>query len=181
MTDNFPLIALLGDSISREGRRNMSIPNVVVAVLSDEDLDSLPPLVDEFVSTHRSLRFREAYQSSLRNWLGQRLKDSTTLALTAKVGGKLVGFALATIQDHGPLLAPERIGYVSLIVVARESRRTGVGNALWNGMQAWFLAKGIRDIELYTEVGNELSTAFWERRGFTAFLERRRRHLAEGP
>jgi hypothetical protein len=51
----------LGDSISREGRRNMSIPNVVVAVLSDEDFDSLPPLVDEFVSTHRSLRFREAY------------------------------------------------------------------------------------------------------------------------
>jgi hypothetical protein len=44
----------------------MSIPHVVVAVLSDEDLDALPPLVDEFVSTHRSLRFREAYWSALR-------------------------------------------------------------------------------------------------------------------
>jgi ribosomal protein S18 acetylase RimI-like enzyme len=159
----------------------MSVPNVVVAVLSDEDLDLLPPLVDEFVSTHRSLRFREAYWSALREWLGQRLQDEDTLALTAKGGGKLVGFALATIQDHGPLLAPERIGYVSLIVVARESRGAGVGSALWHGMQEWFLAKGIRDIELYTEVGNELSTAFWERRGFTAFLERRRRHLTEGP
>ncbi len=159
----------------------MSVPNVVVAVLSDEDLDSMPPLVDEFVSTHRSLCFRETYWSSLREWLGQRLEDENTLALTAKVGGKLVGFALATIQDHGPLLAPERIGYVSLLVVARESRRTGVGGALWKGMHEWFLANGIRDIELYTEVGNELSTAFWERRGFTAFLERRRRHLTEGP
>jgi GNAT superfamily N-acetyltransferase len=159
----------------------VSVPHVVVAVLSHEDLDSLPPLVDEFISTHRSLHFREAYWSSLRESLGQRLQDANTLALTAKVSGTLVGFALATIQDHGPLLAPERIGYVSLIVVARESRRTGVGGALWHGMRDWFLAKGIRDIELYTEVGNELSATFWERRGFTAFLERRRRHLREGP
>ena len=159
----------------------MPIPHVVVAVLSDEDLDALPPLVDEFVSTHRSLRFREAYWSALREWRGQRLQDEDTLALTAKVGGTLVGFALATIQDHGPLLAPERIGYVSLLVVARESRRTGVGGALWKGLHAWFWAKGIRDIELYTEVGNERSTAFWERRGFTPFLERRRRHLTGEP
>lgn len=159
----------------------MSVPNVVVAVLSDEDLDLLPPLVDEFVSTHPSWRFREAYWSALRKWLGQRLKDENTLALTANVGGTLAGFALAAVQDHGPLLAPERIGYVSLIVVTRESRRTGVGVALWKGMQEWFLAQGIRDIELYTELGNELSTAFWERRGFTVFLERRRRHLTEGP
>jgi ribosomal protein S18 acetylase RimI-like enzyme len=159
----------------------MSVPNVIVAVLSDEDLDSLHPLVDEFVATHRSLCFRDAYWSSVRDWLRTRRKDENTLALTAKVDGTLVGFALATIQDHGPLLAPERIGYVSLIVVARESRRTGVGGALWNGMQEWFLSKGIRDIELYTEVGNELSIAFWESRGFTAFLERRRRRLTEGP
>jgi hypothetical protein len=67
-------------------------------------------LVDEFVSTHRSLRFGEAYWRALREWLGQRLKDADTLALTAKDGGTLVGFALATIQDHGPLLAPERKG-----------------------------------------------------------------------
>ena len=154
---------------------------MVVAALSDEYLDSLPPLVDEFSSTHHFLRFRDVYWSSLREWLGQRLKDENTLTLTAKVGGTLVGFGLATIQDHGPLLAPERIGYVSLIVVARESRRSGVGGALWNGMHEWFLAQGIRDVELYTEVGNALSTAFWERRGLAAFLERRRRHLTEGP
>jgi ribosomal protein S18 acetylase RimI-like enzyme len=159
----------------------MAVSEAIVAALSGEDVDSLPPLVDEFVSTHRSLRFRDAYWSSLRDWLVKRLKDENTLMFTAKVDGKLVGFALATIQDHGPLLAPERIGYVSLIVVARESRRTGVGDTLWNGMQEWFLAKGIRDVELYTEVGNELSTAFWEHRGFTAFLERRRRRLTEGP
>ena len=78
------------------------------------------------------------------------------------------------------MLAPEGIRYVSLIVVALESRRIGVGNALWKGMQEWFLAKGIRDIEPYTEVGHALSTAFWERCGFTAFLERRRWRLTEG-
>lgn len=159
----------------------MAVSEAIIAALSGEEIDALPPLVDEFVSTHRSWRFREAYWSSLRDCLLKSLKDENTLMRSAKVDGRLVGFALPTIQDHGPLLAPERIGYVSLIVVSQESRRTRVGNTLWNSMQAWFLAQGIRDVELYTEVGNELATAFWERLGFTPFLERRRRRLTEGP
>jgi hypothetical protein len=47
----------------------MAVSEAIVAALSGEDVDSLPPLVDEFVSTHRSLRFRDAYWSSLRDWL----------------------------------------------------------------------------------------------------------------
>ncbi|MDO8478276.1 MAG: GNAT family N-acetyltransferase [Candidatus Rokubacteria bacterium] len=155
--------------------------NIIVATLSDEHLDSLHPLVDEFASTHRSLRFKDAYWTSFRDGLVKKRSDQETRALTAEVDGELSGFALATIQENGPLVMPERIGYVSLIVVAPKSRRTGVGDALWNGMRDWFLSRGIRDVELYTEVGNDLSNAFWERRGFTAFLVRRRRSLMTGP
>jgi ribosomal protein S18 acetylase RimI-like enzyme len=67
-------------------------------------------------------------------------------------------------------MLPERIGYVSLLVVAPQSRGLGVGKALWNGMREWFLSKGIAEVELYTEIGNELSNGFWEHREFRLLL-----------
>jgi GNAT superfamily N-acetyltransferase len=32
---------------------------------------------------------------------------------------------------------------VSLIVVARDARRAGIGEALWRRMREWFLSKGL--------------------------------------
>jgi hypothetical protein len=49
--------------------------------------------------------------------------------------------------------------------------------AVWDAMHEWFLSKGIDEVELYTEIGNELSNGFWDRRGFRPLLVRWRRGI----
>ena len=115
---------------------------------------------------------------SFRDWLIKKSPDRDIIVLTAHVEDKLVGFTLATIRENGPLLAPDKFGYVSLLVVYRNARRKGVGEALWNGMREWFLTKGIQDVQLYTECANELSNGFWGRHGFSALLPRRARRIS---
>jgi hypothetical protein len=84
----------------------MPLPAITVAPLASKDLDGLRPLLDEFVATHRSLRFRDGYWNSFRDRMAEKTGDQDTLALAAHVDGKLSGFAVATIQENGPLLAP---------------------------------------------------------------------------
>jgi ribosomal protein S18 acetylase RimI-like enzyme len=110
--------------------------------------------------------------------MAEKAGDQDTLALAAHVDGKLSGFAVASIQENGPLLAPARFSYVGLIVVARDARRARIREALWRRMREWFLSTGLDEVQLYTEVGNELSNGFWDRREFRSFLTRRRRRIA---
>ena len=142
--------------------------------IKKEDIDSLRPLADEFIRTHGSITFRDDYWSSFRGWLNTLGIREDIQCLCAKINDDIVGFVIGIIQDNGPLLSPERIGYVSIMVVDRNHRNKGIGNALWRELRYWFLSRDIKHFELYTEFGNSLSGSFWKNRGFSIFLERRR-------
>lgn len=135
------------------------------------------PLVDEFVRTHKSLSFRTNYWQSFCDYLKTSHTAENILSLCAKINDHTVGFVIGVIQDTGPLIAPERVGYVSIMVVDRKHRTKGIGNALWTELRKWFLSKDIKHFELYTEFGNTLSGSFWKNRGFNTFLERRRQQI----
>jgi len=142
------------------------------------DVESLRPLVDQFVVAHRRLSFRADYWSPLRRWLVSQAEDTNAVVLVACDGGtRPVGMMTATIQENGPLLAPERVGYIGLVVVAADHRRQGIVQRLWDTTRDWLLSKGIEEGELYTEVGNTTSDGFWDRQGFAAFLQRRRKRI----
>jgi GNAT superfamily N-acetyltransferase len=161
-----------------EDDRNM-VPDVVITSLHDEEIDLLHYLVDEFVLSHSSLRFRDDYWSLVRDWLLRVKNEENAQVLAAKSGGRIIGFTVGQILDNGPLLYPERIGYGGIMVVAAEFRNGGIGDALWQRMKDWFLRKGIEQVETYTECGNTVAENFWENHGFSIFLNRRRCRIAE--
>jgi ribosomal protein S18 acetylase RimI-like enzyme len=155
---------------------NMSKPLIQIDEIHPEDFHLLKPLVDEFISTHKSLSFRQNYWTSFCDWLAKGQRDGNTFSLRATIKKNTVGFVIGVIQENGPLISPERLGYVSIMVVDKAHRNIGIGNALWTELRKWFLAKEIRYFELCTEFGNTLSGSFWKNRGFDTFLERRRQY-----
>jgi GNAT superfamily N-acetyltransferase len=147
---------------------------LIIEQTCEADFNSLRPLVEEFILTHKSLSLRQNYWTSFCDWLAKGQRDGNTLSLHATIKKKTVGFVVGIIQENGPLISPERVGYVSIMVVDKSHRTIGIGNALWIELRKWFLSKGITYFELYTEFGNSLSGSFWSNRGFNTFLERRR-------
>jgi ribosomal protein S18 acetylase RimI-like enzyme len=147
---------------------------IKIVRIEKETINTLRPLVDQFIETHKSLSFRKDYWSSFSDWLKNSEIAENILSLRATIDNDAVGFVIGIIQDNGPLISPERVGYVSIIVVDRNHYNAGIGNALWIELKRWFVSNDIRHFELYTEFGNSLSGSFWSNRGFDTFLERRR-------
>ena len=152
----------------------MKNDRLTIETLHAADMALLQPLVNEFVQTHPSLSFREDPWGTFRNWFARGLDNVDFQCLIAKTQGDIVGFIAGDIRENGPLLSPDRIGHVSVLVVGGRSRMSGIGDALWKEMRRWFESKGINYFELYTEHGNKLSGPFWNKRGFEIFLEKRR-------
>ena len=152
----------------------MTRDQIQIGILREEDFDSLRPLVDEFIRTHKSLSFRTDYWEAFCDYLTRSQTAENILCLRAIIKDETVGFVIGVIQDNGPLIFPERVGYVSIMVVDKNYRSIGVGNTLWKELRNWFLTNRIDYFELYTEFGNTPASTFWKNRGFSIFLERRR-------
>lgn len=155
----------------------MNETKMKIRIICNEDFDSLRPLIEEFISTHLTFCFRDNYWTSFCDWLNNRLEDENCRSLCATIENNIVGFVVGIIQENGPLLSPDRVGYVSIMVVDKEHRRSGIGTSLWNELRRWFVSNNIKYFELYTEFGNKLSSSFWANRGFNTFLERRRANI----
>ena len=152
----------------------MEIPKLEITALRESEIDALQSLVTEFVQSHPSLPFRENYWVAFRSWLEKGVADDRTNPLLARLGGNIAGFVVGDIRENAPIFSPDLVGHVSVLVVAGNMRRRGIGDSLWNALHHWFASQGATYCELYTEFGNHVSGPFWSRRGFDTFLEKRR-------
>lgn len=111
-------------------------------------------------------------------WLGV----PGAFALTASVDGRLVGYALVSIEDtvvlddHWEVAGPA-VAMLQTLVVAPEGRGRGVGTALMDTVEARLRAAGITDLLVGVVAGNSDAQRFYERRGMATYLNQLYRRL----
>jgi len=155
-------------------RETMEKAKLEISTLDESEIVALQPLVMEFVQSHPSLPFKENCWDAFRMWFEKGVADENTNALLARQDGRIAGFIVGDIRESAPFFTPDSVGHVSVLVVAGDLRRKGVGDSLWRTLRRWFESRGVSHFELYTEHGNPVSRPFWKRNGFEVFLEKRR-------
>jgi ribosomal protein S18 acetylase RimI-like enzyme len=152
---------------------------VKIRILKPTDIDSLWPLVDQFVSANKTLKYKPDYRNAFRDSAIKVLNDINAVIFVAEEKDEIVGLITGKISDNGAIILPEKIGYVSIIVVLPKYRRKGIARQLWNRLNEWFLSKGIEEVQLYIVPENEEAKGFWKDCGFNILLERWKKHIKE--
>ncbi len=148
-----------------------------IRILEKQDVDSLAPLVDQFVSANKTLTYRPDYRNAFRDSARKVLNDATAIIFVAEEEGEIVGLITGRISDNGGIILPEKIGYISITVVLSRYRRKGIAKRLWEKLNEWFLSKGIDEVQLYVVPDNDEARGFWQDCGFGLALERWKKHL----
>lgn len=145
------------------------------------DLDQVTELWACLASMHTPLDSTFSWtEDSLvryREFAEERLTDPLARLLVAELQGEVVGFLLAVIASYPPVFTIGKYGSIYDVFVAEDCRGLGVGEQLVEDVLTWFRGHGLTRAELRVHVANEVGRRFWDRMGFTPFLENRSRSL----
>jgi ribosomal protein S18 acetylase RimI-like enzyme len=84
----------------------------------------------------------------------------------------LVGHVVGILREPYPVFSSGRYGVVLDMVVDRDMRRRGVGQALFMALKRWFQAGGAEHVEMSVAANNATSQAFWRAMGCTDYMDR---------
>jgi ribosomal protein S18 acetylase RimI-like enzyme len=148
--------------------------NVTIRRAATGDLNAIGDLWREFMDFHKS---RDAHfaraadgHDRFKEFISGHMASETSCVLVADVDGEAVGYCLATRAQYPPVFAYRDYGTVYDLAVTERCRRNGIGERLYRAAQTWFVERGIHRIELRVAVSNEVSTAFWQKMGFSPYV-----------
>src|SRR5579859_6924786 len=90
------------------------------------------------------------------------IHQNNSFTLLAELDKKLAGFVVGERDDR-------TLGRVITIDVAKDARRSGVGNALMDATEERLVGDGCQFIVLEVAVNNVPAITFYKRRGYTIF------------
>jgi len=98
-----------------------------------------------------------------RQQIARLLEDYSTISLTAKQDGAIVGFIMGSIYKEGE--GPE-VGHILTIDVASEDRRKGIGIQLLKAVERIFRGKGVGKCSLEVREDNIAALRLYKKSGY---------------
>ncbi len=122
--------------------------------------------VDKYI-----LGFPDAVNEDILRWASSFVAADKRVAFVAEAaGGACIGCIFGKIEESNmPLSVPGEVGTISVCWVESDHRRSRVGRALLAEIENWFLARGIRHLEVAFMARNETARKMWTRLGFSPF------------
>ena len=135
-----------------------------VAPLWKALLDHVAALPDAIVPVRPS---DESWQLERKEMLEALAGDA--FALVARRDGEAVGYLFARIEGPDPVwYTGDAHAELAHLSVAEGERGNGVGSALMDAMDAELERRGVEDVEIGVDTGNEMAVRLYERRGYRA-------------
>ena len=103
------------------------------------------------------------------NYLEEQLDNTSAAVVVAEKDERVVGYTFGQVMRRPTLLSGD-CGYIADICVQSEARGQGIGRSLHGWLRAWFVAQGIKAVEVQVVRANPASQAFWRKMGYNDFL-----------
>ncbi len=95
------------------------------------------------------------------------LESSSAFALVARRGGRAVGYLFVRIEGPDPVwYTGDTHAELAHLCVAEGERGNGVGSALMDAMDAELERRGVEDVEIGVDTGNDAAVSLYEGRGY---------------
>jgi GNAT superfamily N-acetyltransferase len=117
---------------------------------------TMPPLLPE----EESWRMR---RDDYERWLA----EPDAFVVVAREAGRLVGYAMVTVNEGSPTWRFGRSGDVESLSVLPGARGRGLGVALLDAVEARLAAAGVDELRLTVVAANADARRFYAREGFT--------------
>lgn len=127
---------------------------------TDQDLEEVFYLFAQYLAFYK----REHPEEHVRAFLTQRLEESDSLILLARVDGYAVGLAQIYPTQSSLRLAP--VWVLNDLIVASTARRSGVGRALVRAVCEGAAASGVDSVSLKTAEDNYVAQSLYKRERF---------------
>jgi len=133
-----------------------------VAPLWKALLDHVAALPDAIVPVRPS---DESWQLERKEMLEALAGDA--FALVARRGGEAVGYLFVRIEGPDPVwYTGDTHAELAHLSVAEGERGNGVGSALMDAMDAELERRGVEDVEIGVDTGNDIAVRLYEGRGY---------------
>ena len=141
------------------------------------DREAIGALWRELMQHHQSLDSRfttapDGEKKYIRHAMDMMRSNNARVLVAENIETEeIVAYIMGELQVRPPIALPGTYGFISDICVLESWRHQGVGRALFEEMQRWFIARKAIAIELYISEVNPAALGFWEEMGLRPFLK----------
>lgn len=136
----------------------------LVGPLWKQLMDHVASLPDGLVPVRPS---DESWELERAEMLGELAREG--FALVARTDGHVAGYAFVCIEGPDPVwYTGDKHAVLATLCVDAAKRGEGIGAALMDAVDAELDRRGVEDVEIGVDTGNEVATRLYEGRGYRA-------------
>jgi len=146
---------------------------ITIEQLDPVDIDEIAPLWDALLDHVAALpEALVPVRPSDESWELERKEMLEALAgdaftLVARRGGEAVGYLFVRLEGPDPVwYTGATHAELAHLCVAEDKRGNGVGSALMDAMDAELERRGVEDVEIGVDAGNDMAVRLYEGRGY---------------
>ncbi len=154
-----------------KGDKNMKLRQAV-----SSDLNVVAELWKNMMLLHQNydsyFSLKEKAEEAYRNYAEENIQSkSKFFKVCLDEKNNIVGYVLADIIEYPPIYPVKKYIEIIEMVVRKDQRRKGIGEAMLKDVLSWAKEKGITRVECKVATANPISQGFWKKNGFRSHSE----------
>lgn len=143
-----------------------------------QDIEGIIKVWQKMVTQYKNFDARfisdEATPETCQTWLNR----PDACLMIADRQGECIGYILGLIYEI-PMLVPQHCGLIGEIGVDGYAHQSGIGSALFQGIQRWFKEQNVTTIEVRVPHRHPVAQAFWRGQGATDYVDQLWKRIAQ--